>query len=48
MCLKNFDYKTIIASFRNINASLTHCKLMDSSFWFDIINLGYSIVHIKG
>ena len=25
---------------------LTLCILMDSSFWFDTINLGYSIVYI--
>ena len=28
--------------------SLTLCILMDSSFWFDTINLGKSIVHIEG
>ena len=26
----------------------THCILMDSSFWFDTISLGQSIVHILG
>ena len=30
----------------NIIACLTLCILMDSSFWFDTINLGQSIVHI--
>ena len=27
-------------------ATLTLCILMNSSFWFDTINLGYSVVHI--
>ena len=27
---------------------LTLCIIMDSAFWFDTINLGLSIVHIKG
>ena len=27
---------------------LTLCILMDSSFWFNTINLGESIVHIQG
>ena len=29
-------------------AALTLSALMDSSFWFDTINLGWSIVYIKG
>ena len=33
---------------KNIWLNLTLCILMDSSFWFDTINLGQSIVHIKG
>ena len=28
------------------NTSITLCILMDSSFWFDTISFGYSIVHI--
>ena len=33
---------------QSLIALLTICILMDSSFWFDIINLGKSIVHIYG
>ena len=27
--------------------SITYCILMGCSFWFDIINLGWSIVYIE-